>query len=69
LILRFGPRRERRENIFTVQDHQVIAFGEDDQTRWRTEATDDVGNRVGMAGESSHLRRHLDHDGPHERFK
>src|SRR5262249_22613235 len=40
--LRLGPRWKRPEDVFTVQDHQVIAFSEDDQARRRSKPADNV---------------------------
>src|SRR5262249_47291500 len=42
LRLRTGPAWKCPEDVFTVQHHQVIAFGENDETRRRSKPADNV---------------------------
>src|SRR5262249_42870293 len=51
LRLCLRPRREGACDIVAEHDHEVIAFGEDHQTRWRSDPANDVRNRVRVTGE------------------
>src|SRR5215510_6358071 len=69
LRLRFGPGRKGAENIIAVQDHEVIAFGEDHYACRCSEATDNVRHRICMSGERVNVGRHFWHNRPHKRLK
>src|SRR5215831_10565178 len=64
LRLCLRPRRERACDIVTEHDHEVIAFGEDHQARWRPDPTNDVRNRVRVTGERPNSGRQFRDDRP-----
>src|SRR5262249_37808053 len=49
LGLRPGPSWKWPEDVITVQHHQVIAFGENDEARWRSKSAYNVRDRICMA--------------------
>jgi hypothetical protein len=61
LRLRPRPRGKRADDIVAEQHHQVIALGENHETRRRSDPPDDVRHRIRMAGERTDIGRQLRH--------
>src|SRR5262249_1947943 len=67
LRLSLRPRRKGACDIVAEHDHEVIAFGEDHQARWRPDPANDIRNRVRVTGERPNVGLHLRDDRPYER--
>src|SRR5215470_4604778 len=67
LRLCLRPRREGACDIVAEHNHEVIAFGEDHQARWRPDPANDVRNRVRVTGERPNAGLQLRDDRPYER--